>query len=137
MAPALAAKQALDILREHDTGFGPAMAIAATRYAAALLGTGNPQEAQVGVGRMGRASAQLGLFRCAAWAELVHGRSCSAALLGTGNRKVCRWRHVRAPSSSVGCTAAAWGGCISIYDCRAACLLHRFESLPSSKRHAD
>lgn len=43
-----AAKHALDILKEHDSGFGPAMAIAATRYAAALLASGSPQEAQVG-----------------------------------------------------------------------------------------
>ncbi|PRW56145.1 puromycin-sensitive aminopeptidase isoform X1 isoform A [Chlorella sorokiniana] len=46
-----AAKRALDILKEHDSGFGPAMAIAATRYAAALLGAGSPQEAQLYTGQ--------------------------------------------------------------------------------------
>ncbi|KAL4457427.1 hypothetical protein ABPG75_012292 [Micractinium tetrahymenae] len=42
-----AAKQALDILKRHDDGFGPATAIAATRYASTLLATGSPQEAQL------------------------------------------------------------------------------------------
>ncbi|KAL4441005.1 hypothetical protein ABPG77_010436 [Micractinium sp. CCAP 211/92] len=46
-----AAKQALDILKGHDEGFGPATAIAATRYAATLLATGSPQEAQLYTGR--------------------------------------------------------------------------------------
>lgn len=46
-----AAKHALDILKEHDSGFGPAMAIAATRYAAALLASGSPQEAQLYTGQ--------------------------------------------------------------------------------------
>lgn len=45
---AAAAQQALDILKQHDEGFGPASAIAATRLASTLLATGNPQEAQVG-----------------------------------------------------------------------------------------
>lgn len=43
-----AAKRALEILKEHDEGFGPATAIASTRYASTLLASGNPQEAQVG-----------------------------------------------------------------------------------------
>ncbi len=42
-----AAKRALDILKHYDEGFTPPTAIAATRYAATLLATGNPQEAQV------------------------------------------------------------------------------------------
>lgn len=47
-----AAKQALDILAIHDEGrFGPASAIAATRYASTLLASGDPQEAQLYTGR--------------------------------------------------------------------------------------
>lgn len=37
----------MDILKVHDEGFGPATAIAATRYASTLVATGSPQEAQV------------------------------------------------------------------------------------------
>lgn len=68
---AAAAKKALDILKQHDAGFGPATAIAATRLASTLLATGSPQEAQVGwlgAWAMGRragkpgAAAQVG--RC-------------------------------------------------------------------------
>lgn len=47
VSSAPAAKQALDILKGHDEGFGPATAIAATRYASTLLAIGSPQEAQV------------------------------------------------------------------------------------------
>ncbi|EFN58922.1 hypothetical protein CHLNCDRAFT_140883 [Chlorella variabilis] len=46
-----AAKRALEILKEHDEGFGPATAIASTRYASTLLASGNPQEAQLYAGR--------------------------------------------------------------------------------------
>ena len=42
-----AAKRALEIVRHHDDGFGPATAIAATRYASTLLAAGSPQEAQM------------------------------------------------------------------------------------------
>lgn len=46
-SPPTAARRALDILREHDEGFGPATAIASTRYASTLLAQGEAAEAQV------------------------------------------------------------------------------------------
>ncbi|KAI3436463.1 hypothetical protein D9Q98_005880 [Chlorella vulgaris] len=42
-----AALRALEILKEHDEGFGPATAIATTRLASTLLAAGQPQEAQL------------------------------------------------------------------------------------------
>lgn len=59
LAPLPAAQQALDILKQHDEGFGPASAIAATRLASTLLATGAPQEAQVGTwGGLGRGAGR-------------------------------------------------------------------------------
>lgn len=68
-----AAKQALDILKQHDEGFGPATAIAATRYASTLLATGSPQEAQVGRGGGGAREGRRA-------AELASGDTCTRSL---------------------------------------------------------
>ncbi len=85
-----AAKQALDILKGHDEGFGPATAIAATRYAATLLATGSPQEAQVGEASMAGSVRRPACCCCRAQALLALGGPQEACLGWSSRPSSCK-----------------------------------------------